>query len=122
MYQKPFLRQLLHKAGFEDGKPKLDDVPVAPATRFSKTDCMERQGDRDHRWYRSVVMSLNHAQNWTRPDLAYLVSKAAKFMQAPGESHIRSLKKGLRYLRGNLDVELVYDFRRKPARGGLYGF
>ena len=43
-------------------------------------------------------------------------------MQAPGEIHIQGLKKGLRYLRGRLDEQLVYDFRRQPARGGLYGF
>ena len=81
-----------HKAGFMHGKARTDDK----TKRFSKTDCLERvQGDRDHRWYRSVTMSMNHAQNWTRPDLAYLVSKAAKFMQAPGDVHLRSLKKGL---------------------------
>ena len=92
-----------------DGKARTDDIPVAQTTRFSKTDCLERvQGDRDHRWYRSVTMSMNHAQNWTRPDLAYLVSKAAKFMQAPGDVHLRSLKKGL------LDLGLVYDFTRPP--------
>ena len=49
------------------------------------------------------------------------VLKAAKFMQAPGED-IRYLKKGLRYLRGQLDMELVFDFRKPPAREGLYGF
>ena len=37
-------------------------------------------------------MSMNHAQNWTRPDLTYLVTKVAKFMQAPGEVHIRAEK------------------------------
>ena len=120
MHQRPFLR---FKAGFVDGKAKKDDVPVAPASRFTMADSIERdKGDQDHRWYRSVAMSLNHAQNWTRPDLAYLVSKAAKFMQAPGEVHIRYLKKGLRYLRGQLDMELVFDFRKPPAREGLYGF
>ena len=87
IHQKPFLEQLIRKAGFEDGRASLDDVPVSPSTRFSKEDCMERPtGDKDHRWYRSVTMSMNHAQNWTRPDLTYLVT--AKFMQAPGEVHI----------------------------------
>ena len=101
IHQKPFLEQLLRKSGFAEGRPKVDDVPVAPATRFSKEDCVDRtKGDPEHRWYRSVTMSLNHAQNWTRPDLTFLVTKTAKFMQAPGELHVKSLKKGLRYLRG----------------------
>ena len=123
IHQKPFIDQLLRKAGFEDGKRNIDEVPVAPSTRFSKIDCVERlQGDKDHRWYRSVTMSMNHAQNWTRPDLTYLVTKMAKYMQAPGEAHLKLLKKGLRYLRGRTDLALVYDFRNRPRRTGLYGF
>ena len=43
-------------------------------------------------------------------------------MQAPGETHLRALKKGLRYLRGRTDLGLVYDFRGRPARTGVYGF
>ena len=42
IHQKPFLVQLLRRVGFEDGKTRLDDVPVAPNTRFSKVDCIER--------------------------------------------------------------------------------
>ena len=67
-------------------------------------------------------MSFIHAVSWTRPDLAYLVSKGAKFMQAPGKAHISLLKKGLRYLRGKVDLCLLYDFSKPPLRQGLYGF
>ena len=123
LHQRPFLEQLLRRAGFEEGRTKTDDVPVAPGTRFTKADCIERdQGDREHRWFRSVTMSLNHAQNWTRPDLTYLVTKTAKFMQSPGGTHIKILKRGLRYLRGALNLGLTFDFRQPPRRKGLYGF
>ena len=123
IHQKPFLVQLLRRVGFEDGRTRLDDVPVAPNTCFSEADCIERApGDREHRWFRSVVMSLNHAQNWTRPDLTYLVTKAAKFMQSLGEAHVKALKKGMRYLRGRLDLGLTYDFRSPPSRVGLWLF
>ena len=67
-------------------------------------------------------MSLNHAANWTRVDLALLVSKCAKYMQEPGDAHVNCLKKGLRYLRGKTDLGLVYDFSPAPMRNGLYGF
>ena len=43
-------------------------------------------------------------------------------MQAPGEAHVRLIKRGLRYLRGKLDLGLVYDFSRASVRQGLYGF
>ena len=44
IHQKPFLVQLLRRVGFEDGRTRLDDVPVAPNTHFSKVDCIEHRG------------------------------------------------------------------------------
>ena len=38
--------------------------------------------------------------NWTRPDLAYAVSKLCRFMHNPGEAHVAELKRLLRYLEG----------------------
>ena len=35
---------------------------------------------------------------------------------------MRILKKGLRYLRGRTGLGLVYDFRTRPTRTGVYGF
>ena len=96
LHQQPYIEQLLRKAGCQDGPGCPERVPVSPTVRLSKADCRDRApGDREHAWYRSVVMSLNHAQNWTRPDLAFLTSKAAKFMQAPGEPHMRMLRRGV---------------------------
>ena len=122
IHQRPYLEQLLVKSGLIHGPGNPRSVPVTPST-LTSMDCQQRPaGDVEHRWYRSVLMSLNHAANWTRPDLAFLVSKAAKFMQAPGAVHIQFLKKGLRYLRGKLDLGLLFDFRNPPHRRGLYGF
>ena len=123
LHQKPYIEQLLKRAGCHAGPGNPHQVPVSPNVRLTKADCLERApGDHEHAWYRSVVMSMNHAQNWTRPDLSYLTSKAAKFMQAPGEAHMRLVRRGLCYLRGKEDLGLVYDFRRPPVRPGLYGF
>ena len=123
IHQRPYLEQLLVKSGLIHGPGNPRSVPVTPNARLSSKDCQQRPaGDVEHHWYRSVLMSLNHAANWTRPDLAFLVSKAAKFMQAPGHEHIQLLKKGLRYLRGKLDLGLLFDFSNPPHRQGLYGF
>ena len=110
-------------SGLHQGPGNPRSVPVVPNVRLTNKDCQQRSvSDTEHRWYRSTLMSLNHAANWTRPDLAFLVSKAAKFMQAPGQSHIILLKKGLRYLRGKIDLGLLFDFSRPSHRQGLYGF
>ena len=54
--------------------------------------------------------------------LALLVSRGARYMQAPGQAHVRFLKRGLRYLRGKVDLGLLFDFSKPPLRKGLYGF
>ena len=43
-------------------------------------------------------------------------------MQNPGEVHVQSLKRVLRYLKGTYSRGLIYDFSKKPARQGVYGF
>ena len=57
-----------------------------------------------------------------RPDVAFGVSKLARFMQAPGPKHIKELKRVLRYLRCHQDLGLEMDFSHKPLRRGLYGY
>ena len=70
-----------------------------------------------------VSLSLDVSKlPWTRPDLAYAVSKLARFMQSPGARHITELKRVLRYLRCNRDLGLKYDFTSEPVRQGLYGY
>ena len=36
IHQKPFIDQLLRKAGFQDGRPSKNEVPVAPSTGFPR--------------------------------------------------------------------------------------
>ena len=60
-------------------------------------------------------MSVSYLANWTRPDVAFAVSKLARFMQAPGQKHVKELKRVLRYLRCNQDLGLSMDFSKKPA-------
>ena len=74
------------------------------------------------KWYRSVLMSVSYLANWTRPDVAFAVSKLARFMQAPGQKHVKELKRVLRYLRCHQDLGLKMDFSRDSLRRGLYGY
>ena len=57
LHQQPYIEQLLRKAGCQDGPGCPERVPVSPTVRSSKADCRDRApGDREHAWYRSVVM------------------------------------------------------------------
>jgi hypothetical protein len=52
--------------------------------------------------YRSIVGSLRYLVN-TRPDIAYDVGIASRFLQAPAKEHWSVVKRILRYLAGTLD-------------------
>ncbi|KAM6543936.1 hypothetical protein CsatB_008383 [Cannabis sativa] len=58
--------------------------------------------------YTSIVGSIMYLMVCTRPDLCYSVSRVSKFMGKPGPEHWNATKWILRYLRGTMDVGLIY--------------
>ena len=125
IHQRPFLAKLIEKAGFEAGPDRGVQIPVVPSFIFTTKDCATTEADRkgdDCKWYRSILMSISYLANWTRPDVAFAVSKLARFMQAPGPNHIKELKRVLRYLRCHQDLGLEMDFSREPTKRGLHGY
>ena len=44
----------------------------------------------------------------TRPDLAYSVGMASRFMEKPTVMHLQAVKQIMRYLKGTVDMGLVY--------------
>ena len=58
LHQGPYIKQILRRAGCQDGPGNPKQVPVSPTMRLTKADCLERApGDRDHAWYRSGHVS-----------------------------------------------------------------
>jgi hypothetical protein len=57
--------------------------------------------------YRSLIGSLRYLVN-TRPDLAYAVGIASRFMEAPGREHWAVVKRIVRYIAGTLDYGCKY--------------
>ena len=98
IHQKPFLVKLLEKAGFNAGPDRGVHIPINPSFVFTSKDCgrgVDEMKGEDSKWYRSVLMSVSYLANWTRPDVAFAVSKLARFMQAPGQKHVKELKRVL---------------------------
>ena len=124
--QAKHINDLLARAGMEDCS--TEPTPVASGAIFSKQDCPTQAAAQDQeqrkqaKWYRSVVASCIHLSVWTRPDIAFAVSKLCKFMSNPGPVHVKQLKRLLRYLKGTVALSLTYDFSTKPVRRGIYGY
>lgn len=110
--QEPAIRKLLLRLNMHEAAGK--ETPMMVNVKLSKAQCptAERAAvmTEEQRWYRSTVASLIYFVSWTRPDIAYAVSKLCKFMHNPGHDHIVALKRLLRYLKATADHGLEYNF------------
>jgi hypothetical protein len=57
--------------------------------------------------YRSIIGRLRYLVN-TRPDIAYAVGLASRFMEAPTSEHWAAVKRIVRYISGTLDYGCKY--------------
>jgi hypothetical protein len=58
---------------------------------------------------------------YSRPDIAFAISKLAQFMDEPNASHIRSMKTLLRYLRETIDLSIQYS-PHKESNNQVIGY
>ena len=124
--QQPAVEKLLLRNDMQEANAK--ETPMTAGLKLSKAQCPTAEKaavmTSEQRWYRSTVATLLYFNTWTRPDLAYAISKLCKFMQNPGAEHIIALKRLLRYVKGTRDYGLRYDFSPSaPAtKTGIYGY
>ena len=99
--QEPAIRSLLQRIDMHESEGQ--ETPVTARAKLTRKDCPGTEQAAvmasEQRWYRSTVASLIYFVGWTRPDLALAVSQHCKFMHNPGQAHIVSLKRVLRYLK-----------------------
>jgi hypothetical protein len=70
--------------------------------------------------YRSIVGSLRYLVN-TRPDIAYAVGIASRYMEEPRASHWAAIKQILRYLSGTANYGCIYR-KQHTADAKLVGY
>jgi len=117
--------KLLKLAAMDDASSEV--TPLAKNSVFTKQDCPTSPVDIDTfkeeaRRYRSLTASIIYLSQWTRPDFAFAAAKLSKFMHNPGPTHVKYLKRTLRYLAGSRNRCLIYDFSKPPPRSGVYGY
>ena len=101
--QEAYAKDILKKNKMEDCNPVA--TPMELGAKLSKFD----EGDRvDANKYRSLVGSLRYL-TCTRPDIAYSVGIVSRFMEEPKYSHLKAIKRILRYIRGTVSLGLFYS-------------
>jgi len=100
--QSGYAKKVLSRFGMEDCNPTK--VPMDPGTKLHE----DKKGQRvDATKYRRIIGCLRYLIH-TRPNLAFSVGVASRYMEKPTVMHMQAVKKIIRYLKGSVDLGLVY--------------
>ncbi|XP_016444888.1 secreted RxLR effector protein 161-like [Nicotiana tabacum] len=80
------------------------DTPIATATKLDLDDDRKSVGQK---LYRGMIGSLLYLTT-SRHDIVFIVGLCARFQANPKESHLKAIKRILRYLKGTPDLCLWY--------------
>ncbi|XP_070037079.1 secreted RxLR effector protein 161-like [Nicotiana tomentosiformis] len=100
--QQKYIKELLKR--FDMEASKVIDTPIATATRL---DMDEPGFPVNQTMYRGIIGSLLYLTA-SRPDIVFGVGLCARFQSNPKESHLKTAKRILRYLKGMQDLFLYY--------------
>lgn len=112
--QTGYAKKLLKQAGLEDCNPTK--FPMDPKEQLTKDEGGKQV---DATQYRSLVGGLRYLVH-TRPDIAFAVGIVSRFMERPTILHMNAIKRIIRYIRGTLEVGLVYS--KKNGNNILTGY
>nr|GEZ87283.1 retrovirus-related Pol polyprotein from transposon TNT 1-94 [Tanacetum cinerariifolium] len=90
-------------------------MPLGGHFKLSLKDCPIRDCDVKRMSkvpYANTVGSLMYLMVYTRPDIAYAVSIVSRYLANPGKNHWEAVKWILKYLRGTVNVGLIYETNR----------
>src|SRR5271169_7239202 len=85
---------------------KTAKTPLDPSLPLRKATAIDKRTDQKS--YQELTGSLNHAAVFSRPDMAFAVSKLSQFNSDPTETHMKAARHVLRYLKGTKDYSIVY--------------
>ena len=109
--QEHYLRRCLERFGMQDAKPVY--TPMDPSLKLRK----RQDGDNstDATLYREIIGSFNHAAIYSRPEIAFAISKLSQFMSDPSDTHMAAAKHFMRYIVGTIALRQVYS-ANKPLK------
>ncbi|GJW05931.1 putative reverse transcriptase domain-containing protein [Tanacetum coccineum] len=111
--QSGYISKILNNFRIDNGKSV--QMPLGGHFKLSLKDCPVRECDVERMSkvpYANAVGSLMYLMVCTRPDIAYAVSVVSRYLANPGKNHWEAVKWILKYLRGTVNVGLVYGTHR----------
>jgi hypothetical protein len=82
-------------------------------TPFSNSSQLHRRTDdeepADEQLYHEIIGSIGFLPTYTRPDLAFTISKLSQYLSNPSVLHMQAAKHALRYIQGTLDHGICFS-------------
>ena len=100
--ESKYIKEILQRFGMESCKSS--GIPMSPTCKLSKD---EHSLSVDQKLYRGMIGSLLYLTT-SRPDILFSICMCARFQAEPKESHLKSIKKIIKYLKGTKNVGLWY--------------
>ncbi|CAM9003953.1 unnamed protein product [Rhodiola kirilowii] len=102
IHHQKYVRKILKKFGMESAKTCA--TPMSPNDSLAKDESSLQV---DPTLYRGMIGSLLYLTA-SRPDILFSVCLCARFQADPRETHVKVVKKILRYLKGTDDLCIFY--------------
>lgn len=116
MHQKKYAEDILKRFNMMD----CNSV-ITPTETGIKLQIDGDEKEVDPTLYKQIVGSLRYLCN-TRPDIAYCVGLISRFMEKPKTPHFLAAKRILRYVKGTLDLGILYPYSQKNIEGEVFGY
>lgn len=102
--QSKIAKDLMSKFGIIQSKPF--HTPISTSEKVNK----DAEGkDVDTKMYRSMIGSLLYLTA-SRPNISFSVGVCDRYQAAPKESHLKAIKRIIRYICGTINYGLWYPF------------
>jgi hypothetical protein len=106
--QSAYINTLLKRHGMADCNPTLTPMDTAAAADLMAAADDYQASVTLSRDYQSIIGGLMFAAICTRPDIAFAVTRLARYCANPTEAHYAAAKRILRYLKGTVNYRITY--------------
>ncbi|KAL0545765.1 hypothetical protein IC582_015657 [Cucumis melo] len=110
--QEKYARNIVKKFGLEQARNKR-----TPATTHVKLTKDIEGAEVDQKLYRSIVGSLLYLTA-SRPDIAYAMGIYARYQVVPRITHLKAVKRILKYVHRTCDFGMMYSYDITPTLVG----
>jgi hypothetical protein len=113
--QPGYIKSILEQFGMSECNPALMLMEENQKLSTSMSlDTDERQAEMKAYPYHELIGKLLYLAVATRPDIAYTIGVLCRFVENPGMQHWFTAKHVLRYLKGTVNMKLMYSQQSSP--------